>query len=55
MANTLAIIKEGIETAFEDLEISFALREGGYQLELALEDIKVNMFKQIGVEPREYK
>lgn len=52
IANTLAIIKEGIESRFDDLEISFSLREGGYNLELTLENIAINMFQQKGVDPR---
>jgi hypothetical protein len=55
IANTLSIIKEGILSHIDELNINFSLRDGGYFLDLTLENIAVNMFKQIGVDPREYK
>jgi hypothetical protein len=49
IANTMAIIREGIQTTAEELSVQFLLREGGYGLEASLEDLSVSMFKQVGV------
>ena len=52
IANNLAIIKEGIEARFDELDINFSLRDGGYNLSFTMEDIGINMFKQIGVDSK---
>lgn len=36
IANTSSIFKEGIQAAFDDLSINFALRDGGYGLDISL-------------------
>jgi hypothetical protein len=53
IANNLAIIKEGIEARFDELDINFSLRDGGYSLGFTMDDIGINMFKQIGLDSKE--
>jgi hypothetical protein len=45
IANTRSIIKEGIQSEFLDLSLSFLLREGGFNVEMGLKDISIKLFK----------
>jgi len=35
--------------------MTFKLREGGFLMELGLKDININLFKQMGLDPKSFK
>lgn len=55
VTNAISIMKEGLYLQLDELIICFKLRQGGFTVDMTLMDIGFKLYKQIGIEPREFK